>query len=92
MTYAGVYNVSDKLLTSAADIINFMRANYHLGTVVQKTPGGAISKLKGLFGGNKEEKTNYRYLDMSKLENNNMLDNTRAAKLLNFRWSLQNTK
>jgi len=90
--YAGVYNVADKLLISAADIITFMRTNYHLGTVVQKTPGGAISKLKGLFSSGKEEKINYRYLDLSKLENNNMLDTTKAARFVNFRWDLNNTK
>lgn len=92
MSYAGVYNVSDKLLTTAADIISFMREHYSLGAVVQKSPGSAMSKLKGLFGGNKEEKTNYRYLDMSKLENNNMLDTTKASKLTNFRWDIHNTK
>lgn len=91
--YAGIYNVSDKLLTTAADIISFMRNNHTLGTVLQKTPGGgALSKIKGIFGGNKEEKTNYRYLDMSKLEYNNMLDNTKAMKLANFRWDINNTK
>ncbi|HBB20571.1 MAG TPA: NAD(P)-dependent oxidoreductase [Ruminococcus sp.] len=93
MKYAGVYNVSDKLLTTAADIISFMREHHSLGTVIQKSPGGALSKIKGLFGGGgKEEKTNYRYLDMSKLENNNMLDNTKAAKLTSFRWDIHNTK
>lgn len=92
MQYAGIYNVSDKLLTTAADIISFMRENHSLGTVLQKSGGGALSKIKGIFGGNKEEKTNYRYLDMSKLENNNMLDNTKAMKLANFRWDIHNTK
>ncbi|MBR2283541.1 MAG: NAD(P)-dependent oxidoreductase [Ruminococcus sp.] len=92
LSFAGVYNVSDKLLTTASDIIAFMRENHRLGAVVQKSPGGAISKIKGLFGGNKEEKTNYRYLDMSKLENNNMLDNTKASKIVNFRWDIHNTK
>lgn len=91
MSYAGVYNVSDKLLITASEIINFMKENHHLGAVIQKSPGGAISKLKGLFG-NKEEKSNYRYLDLSKLENNNMLDNTKAAKLTNPRWDIHNTK
>ena len=90
--YSGVYNVADNLLTSAADIISFMRENYHLGAVVQKTPGGAISKLKGLFGNGKDEKMNYRYLDLAKLENNNALDTTKAAKFVNFRWDIHNTK
>ena len=94
MQYAGIYNVCDKLLTTAADIISFMRENHSLGTVLQKTGsgGGALTKIKGIFGGNKEEKTNYRYLDMSKVENNNMLDNTKAKKLTNFRWDIHNTK
>lgn len=92
MTYAGIYNVSDKDLTTAADIISFMRENHTLGTVLQRSGGGALSKIKGIFGGNKEEKTNYRYLDMSKLENNNILDNTRAAKISSPRWDIHNTK
>jgi len=92
MTYAGIYNVADKHLTTATDIIDFMRENYGLGTVIQKTPGGAFSKLKGLFSGNKEDRTDYRWLDMSKLENNNMLDTTRASKFTAFRWDLNNTK
>lgn len=91
--FAGIYNVCDKMLTSAADIIAFMRENHSLGTVLQKKEGvGALSKIKGIFGGNKEEKTNYRYLDMSKVENNNLLDNTKAKKLTNFRWDIHNTK
>ncbi|EWM54686.1 NAD-dependent epimerase/dehydratase family protein [Ruminococcus flavefaciens] len=89
---SGVYNVGDKLLTTAADIITFMRENHRLGAVLQKTPAGAISKLKGIFGGSKEEKTNYRYLDLSKVENNNMLDKTKASKFTNFRWDIHNTK
>jgi len=92
MSYAGVYNVSDKHITTCADIISFMRDNHRLGPVLQKNPGGTISKIKGIFGGNKDEKTNYRFLDMNKLENNNMLDNTKAAKLMNPRWNLSNTK
>ena len=92
MKDAGIYNISDKLLTTAADIITFMRENHHLGTVVQKSSGGAMSKLKGLFGGGKDEKTNYRYLDMAKLEYNNMLDTTKASKLTSFRWDIHNTK
>jgi len=91
MSYAGVYNVSDKLLITASEIITFMKEHHHLGAIIQKSPGGAISKLKGIFG-NKDAKTNYRYLDLSKLENNNMLDYTKAAKLMNPRWDIHNTK
>jgi UDP-glucose 4-epimerase len=92
MQFAGIYNVCDKMAITAADIISFMREHHSLGTVLQKTPGGALSKIKGIFGGNKDEKTNYRYLDLSKLENNNLLDNTKAKKLVNFRWDIHNTK
>ena len=91
-SYNGIYNVGDKLLTTAADIVNFMREHHHLGTVFQRSGGGTVSKLKGIFGGNKEEKTNYRYLDMNKLEYNNMLDTTKASKMLSFRWDIHNTK
>lgn len=94
MTYAGIYNVSDKDLTTAADIIAFMREHHRLGAVLQKSSagGGALSKLKGIFGGGKDEKINYRYLDLSKLENNNLLDKTKAAKLCSPRWDIHNTK
>lgn len=92
MTYAGVYNVSDKLLITAADIIAFMRSKHTLGTVVQRSSSSPMSKLRGLFSGGKDEKINYRYLDLSKLENNNMLDKTKASKLTNFRWDINNTK
>jgi UDP-glucose 4-epimerase len=67
-----------------------MREKHRLGAVVQKSPG-ALTKIKGIFI-SKEEKTNYRYLDLAKLENNNMLDKTRAAKYVNFRWDIHNTK
>lgn len=92
LSYAGTYNVSDKHLTTASDIIAFMRENYHLGTVVSRNAGGTISKIKGIFSKSAEEKENYRYLDMTKLENNNMLDNTKAMKIAVFRWDIKNTK
>ena len=92
MTYAGVYNICDKILITASDIIAFMREKHRLGPVIQKSAGkGAISKILNKFG-NKEEKTNYRYLDLSTIENNNMLDNNKALKLVNFRWDIHNTK
>ena len=69
-----------------------MREHHRLGAVMQKQPTGAITKLKGLFGTNKEEKQNYRYLDLNRVENNNMLDKTKASKLVTFRWDLHNTK
>jgi UDP-glucose 4-epimerase len=91
-TYTGIYNVSDKLLITASAIINFMRANHRIGAVLQKNQ--SVDSITSIFRklGNKEEKTNYRYLDMNTIMNNNMLDNNKAAKLLSFRWDINNTK
>lgn len=92
MTYAGVYNVSDKLLITASDIISFMKTNHRLGPVMQRPDGkGALSSLLKKFT-SKEEKTNYRYLDLLTIDNNNMLDNNKAAKIVSFRWDIHNTK
>lgn len=91
-SYTGNYNVCDNHLTTAAQIIAFMREHYHLGTVISRNAGGALSKIKGMFSKNPEEKENYRYLDMSRLENNNMLDCTKASKIVVFRWDITNTK
>lgn len=91
-SYTGVYNVSDKLLVTASDIISFMRKNHHLGVVVQRNQGkDAILSIFKKVGSN-DEKTNYRYLDLSTITNNNMLDNNKAAKLVSFRWDINNTK
>lgn len=91
-SYSGTYNVSDKHIITASEIIAFMRKNYHLGTVISRSAGGALSRIKGIFSKNNDEKENYRYLDMSKLEHNNMLDCTKASKIVVFRWDINNTK
>lgn len=91
-TYSGTYNVCDKHITTATEIIAFMREHYHLGTVISRSTGGTLSKIKNIFSKNPEEKENYRYLDMTKLEHNNMLDCTKASKIVVFRWDINNTK
>lgn len=91
-TYSGTYNVCDKHITTATEIIAFMRENYHLGTVISRSAGGTFSKIKNIFSKNPEEKENYRYLDMTRLEHNNMLDCTKASKIVVFRWDINNTK
>ena len=69
-----------------------MRKNHHLGVVVQRNQGkDAILSIFKKVGSN-DEKTNYRYLDLSTITNNNMLDNNKAAKLVSFRWDINNTK
>lgn len=91
-SYSGTYNVCDNHLTTASQIIAFMREHYHLGTVISRNPGGAFSRIKGIFSKSGDEKENYRYLDVSRLEYNNMLDCTKASKIVVFRWDINNTK
>ncbi len=93
--YTGIYNISDKTLVTASDIITFMRTNHRLGPVVQKSPvkSSGISKLIKKVSKNKDEKENYRYLDLSTFLYNSMLDNNKALKLMSsFRWNIHNTK
>lgn len=91
-SFTGVYNVSDKLLITAANIITFMRTNHRLGAVLQRNQN--IDTITSIFKkfAKKEEKTNYRYLDISTIMNNNMLDTSKATKLTTFRWNIENTK
>jgi UDP-glucose 4-epimerase len=89
--YTGVYNVADKTLTRAAEIVGFLREYHRLGAVIQRKENpvtGLLSKLKG----GKEEKTNYRYLDLKTLLNNTSYDTSKASRLCPFRWNLSNTK
>lgn len=90
LTYTGVYNVADSGLIMASEIITFMREHHRLGVVVQRSSAG-VSLKERLFG-NAEEKTNYRYLDMSTLDKNFMFDTTKASRICPFRWNLMNTK
>lgn len=93
--YTGIYNVSDKNLVTASDIITFMKTNHRLGPVLQKSSVklSGISNIIRRVSKNKEEKENYRYLDMSTFLYNSMLDNNKALKLMSsFRWDIHNTK
>lgn len=90
--YTGVYNVADRRLTMASEIITFIRENGRLGPVIQRNPGRDSFAAKFKFGGNKDEKTNYRYLDFGSILNNTMYDTNKAARLCPFRWNIENTK
>lgn len=93
--FTGIYNVSDKNLITASDIVTFMRENHHLGTVFQKSSikNSGISNIIRKVSRNKDEKENYRYLDWSTFLYNSMLDNNKALKLISsFRWDIHNTK
>lgn len=89
---AGVYNVADKNLIMASEIITYMKNNHRLGFVLQRNvPNTSIKTIKNLID-NKELKSNYRFLDFTKILNNTTFDITKIAKLCSLRWDIQNTK
>ncbi|WP_415934641.1 NAD-dependent epimerase/dehydratase family protein [Ruminococcus champanellensis] len=88
----GVYNVADKNLIMASEIVNFISKNGRLGPVLQRNPGKDILSSIFKFKNNKEEKTNYRYLDFSTITRNTMYDTNKASRYCPFRWDLSNTK
>lgn len=92
-SYTGVYNVCDNVLISASEIATFLRNNYNLGPVIQRSVGKDSFKSKiNIFKSRDEQKKNYRYLDVDDMLNNNMLDNRKAARFAAFKWNLENTK
>ena len=88
----GVYNVADKNLIMASEIVNFISKNGRLGPVLQRNPGKDIFSSIFKFKNSKEEKTNYRYLDFSTITKNTMYDTNKASRYCPFRWDLSNTK
>lgn len=91
--YAGFYNVADKFIISANEIIEYMRTNHELGPVLQrKEKNEKIQSLISIFSKNNDEIINYRYFDQSRIFSNTMLDTTRAKKLCPFKWDIKNTK
>ncbi len=91
-TYNGIYNVADKNLTMASEIIEYMKTNHRIGVVLQRNPPNtSLNSIKNLIG-NKDMKTNYRFLDFTRILNNNMFDVSKASKYCSFRWNVKNTK
>jgi UDP-glucose 4-epimerase len=91
-SYNGVYNMADKNLTMASEIIEYMKENHRIGVVLQRTPPNtSLNLIKNLID-NKEMKTNYRFLDFTRILNNNMFDTNKASKYCSFRWNIKNTK
>ena len=92
-SYSGTYNMADKNLTMASEIIEYMKANHHIGIVLQRNPPNAsLAEWKSKMDNNKDKKTNYRYLDFSRILTNNMFDISKASKYCSFRWTVKNTK
>ena len=90
LSYSGVYNVADSSLIMASEIVTFMKENPRLGPVLQKTSFSTSLKTK-LFG-DPEQKTNYRFLDVTTIDKNFMFDTTKASRICPFRWNIKNTK
>ncbi|MBR0483144.1 MAG: NAD(P)-dependent oxidoreductase [Oscillospiraceae bacterium] len=89
---AGVYNMADKNLTSASEIIDYMKTYHRLGIVLQRNaPNTSITAIRNLID-NKELKVNYRFLDFTKILNNTTFDITKISKFCSFRWNIHNTK
>ena len=90
LTYSGVYNVADSSLIMASEIVTFMKENHRLGPVLQKT--GFSTSLKTRLFGDPEQKSNYRFLDVTTIDKNFMFDTTKASRICPFRWNIKNTK
>ena len=91
-SYNGTYNMADKNLTMASEIIEYMKDYHHLGMVIQRQPPSQNFNMFKNLKDSKEIKTNYRYLDFSRILTNNMFDISKAAKFCSFRWNIKNTK
>lgn len=91
-SYNGIYNMADKNLVMASEIIAYMKENHRIGVVLQRNPPNTnLATIKGLIG-NKDMKVNYRFLDFTRILNNNMFDTSKASKFCSFRWTIANTK
>ncbi|MBQ8928091.1 MAG: NAD(P)-dependent oxidoreductase [Oscillospiraceae bacterium] len=91
-SYSGIYNMADKNLTMASEIIEYMKENHRIGVVLQRNPPNtSITAIKNLID-NKEMKVNYRFLDFTRILTNNMFDVSKASKFCSFRWTVNNTK
>ena len=90
LNYTGVYNVADKELIMASEIVNFMKEHHRLGPVLQRT--SLATTLKAKIFGDPEQKTNYRWLDVTAIDKNFMYDTTKAQRICPFRWNIKNTK
>ncbi|MCR4647397.1 MAG: NAD(P)-dependent oxidoreductase [Oscillospiraceae bacterium] len=91
-SYSGTYNMADKNLTMASEIIEYMKENHRIGVVLQRNPPNTSLKMIANLIDNKEMKTNYRFLDFTRILTNNMFDIMKASKYCSFRWTVKNTK
>jgi UDP-glucose 4-epimerase len=92
--HSGYFNVADKELISASQIVTFMREFHSLGPILNRSePLVKSSKLKLFLKKVSEEQiTNYRYFDSATALGNHMYEINKAARICPFRWNINNTK
>jgi UDP-glucose 4-epimerase len=92
--HSSYFNIADKELITASQIVSFMREFHTLGPVLNRPePLVKSSKLKlFLKKANEEQITNYRYFDSSTALGNHMYEINKAARICPFRWKISNTK
>ena len=91
--YTGIYNIVDAHMISVREIIKYARDRDTYGPVLQRKANMDIIKNKfGKLTNRSEAKTNYRYIDLENFFNNNIFDGTKAKKICNFKWDIENTK
>ncbi|MBP1565543.1 MAG: NAD(P)-dependent oxidoreductase [Oscillospiraceae bacterium] len=91
--YTGIYNICDEHTISVREIIKYARERNTFGPVLQRKVNMDLLKNKlGKITNRNEAKTNYRYIDLETFFNNNILDGTKAKKVCNFKWNIDNTK
>lgn len=91
INYRGIYNICDSKPISAKEIVEFERQYHKLGAVIQRNYGTEGVRSAVIFA-SKEQKTDYRYNDLSVACSNINYDNTKAQRISTFRWKLSNTK
>lgn len=88
----GVYNMADKYLIMASEIIDYMKKYHRLGIVLQRNlPNTSLKVIQNMIG-SKDMKTNYRFLDFTKIMNNTTFDISKASNFCSFRWDINNIK
>ncbi|MDE6005017.1 MAG: NAD(P)-dependent oxidoreductase [Oscillospiraceae bacterium] len=88
----GIYNMADKYLVMASEIVNYMKQYHRLGIVLQRNlPKASLKAIQTVIA-SKEMKMNYRFLDFTKIMNNTTFDISKAAKFCSFRWDINHTK
>jgi UDP-glucose 4-epimerase len=94
INFSGVYNIADRGLVQASDIVKFCQANSSLGPVVQRSEIADTAKsfLNMKLGKDKDLLENYRFLDVKTLLANHGYEVSKAGKICPLKWNIDNSK